>query len=365
MDIVYRFPKGAPTAKLVYRAPYFYGIIESSIFKIHESGYDFMILRSDVEGDLVLDNNYLYGLTDSSLFRMKLDTYAQEVLYTCKNPVALTVKDHIYLVTDTSLISMGLDGSDPQTQILEETPTGIDDYITTSRSIYRYDGTLVYTSEINININPGLCELDGDIYGTTTKGGDYNRGTIFSVNRGILHSFGAEGDGYYPQRGLVAWNGYLYGATLFGGMNRQGVFYRIKEAYTILYQFRDEYAMPYGNMTLVKDMLYTCTKCGIGGGTILRFTLPTIWFAAGTKILGPTGEVRIEDMNSSRVLVESPTYSAVREGFEPLVIMADPHMITDEFVLINKKCAFYHIALDGFYANGFFIAPVGVHLAAS
>ena len=123
--------------------------------------------------------------------------------------------------------------------------------------------------------------------------------------------------------------------------------------------------MPFGNMTIVRDMLFTCTKCGIGGGTLLRFRLPTIWFAAGTKILGPTGEVRIEDMNSSRVLVASPMYSAVREGFEPLVIMADPNMITDEFMLIDKKCTFYHIDLCGFYANGFFISPFGVHPAIS
>jgi len=295
---------------------------------------------------------------------MNLDTYAKKVLYTCKNPVALAVKDRIYLVTDTSLISISLVGSDVKTlQTFKETPTGIDNYITTTRSIYQYDGTLLYTT--NVDINPGLCEFDGDIYGTTRKGGTYNRGTIFSVNRGILHSFGAEGDGYYPQRGLVVWNRYLYGITLFGGVNRCGVFYRIKNMYTILYQFRDEYAMPFGNMTIVKDMLFTCTKCGIGGGTILRFILPTIWFAAGTKILGSAGEARIEDMKSSRILAESQMYSAVREGFEPLVIMADPHMITDEFRIVNKKSTFYHIDLDGFYANGFFIAPFGVHPSIS
>lgn len=366
MEIVYRFPKGAPTAKLVYRAPFFYGVIDNSIFRIHESGSNFRILRKDVQGDIVLDNNFLYGLTDSTVFRMNLDTYAKKVLYTLKNPMALTVKDRIYIVTDTTFVSLDLNGSDAQIYTFEETPTGIGEYVTTTRSIYRYDGTLVYTSDINININPGLCEYDGDIYGTTKKGGDYNRGTIFSVNKGILHSFGAEGDGYYPQRGLVVWNGYLYGTTLFGGVNRCGVFYRIKDVYTVLYQFRDEYAMPFGNMTIVKDMLYTCTKCGIGGGTILRFTLPTVWFAAGTKILGPTGEVRIEDMNSTRILAESQMYSGVREGFEPLIIMADPHMITDEFRIVNKKCSFYHIDIgEGFYANGFFISPVGVRPAAS
>jgi uncharacterized repeat protein (TIGR03803 family) len=323
------------------------------------------MLADYLYGDYIY-GHYLFGLTGSTVFRMDIDTYVKEVLYTLKNPVALVVTDRIYVVTDTTLISLNLDGYDVKIlQTFTETPTGIGDYITTTRSIYRLDGTVIYTTNTDIHINPGLCELDGDIYGTTTKGGVYNRGTIFSVNKGILHSFGAEGDGYYPQRGLVAWNGYLYGATLFGGENRCGVFYRIKEAYTILYQFRDEYAMPYGNMTIVRDMLFTCTKCGIGGGTLLRFRLPTIWFAAGTKILGPTGEVRIEDMDNSRILVASPMYSAVREGFDPLVIMADSNIITDDFVLIEKKCTFYHIDLDGFYANGFFIAPFGVHPAIS
>ena len=68
----------------------------------------------------------------------------------------------------------------------------------------------------------GLTELSGTLYGTTQFGGaSDNYGTVFSITPSgkekVLHSFGNAGDGSYPEAGLIAVNGVLYGTTATGG----------------------------------------------------------------------------------------------------------------------------------------------------
>ena len=69
----------------------------------------------------------------------------------------------------------------------------------------------------------GLIQAsDGNLYGTTSRGGTAGAGTIFQTNLNgtttILHSFTAAPDGSTPQAGLIqASDGNLYGTTLFGG----------------------------------------------------------------------------------------------------------------------------------------------------
>jgi uncharacterized repeat protein (TIGR03803 family) len=72
---------------------------------------------------------------------------------------------------------------------------------------------------------------DGTFYGTTQGGGEYNGGTVFRITPGgvltTLYSFCAQTectDGAGPVAPLVeATNGDLYGTTLQGGANRGGV----------------------------------------------------------------------------------------------------------------------------------------------
>jgi uncharacterized repeat protein (TIGR03803 family) len=66
-----------------------------------------------------------------------------------------------------------------------------------------------------------LIDANGTLYGTTSEGGDYNYGTIFSITTSgketVLHSFGKLPDGAYPQAGLLDVHGTLYGTTTGGG----------------------------------------------------------------------------------------------------------------------------------------------------
>jgi uncharacterized repeat protein (TIGR03803 family) len=105
-----------------------------------------------------------------------------------------------------------------------------------------------FCSQINCpdGANPlaGLAQgTDGNFYGTTSQGGDYNGGTIFKITpAGVittLYSFdGTHGND--PEAGLVqASGGNFYGTTKMGGSHGSGVVFRITPAGTLttLYSF--------------------------------------------------------------------------------------------------------------------------------
>ena len=71
-----------------------------------------------------------------------------------------------------------------------------------------------------------IMDSSGNQYGTTSKGGTYNHGTVFelasssgSYSEKVLYSFtNSNGDGAQPQAGLITdSSGNLYGTTYFGG----------------------------------------------------------------------------------------------------------------------------------------------------
>jgi uncharacterized repeat protein (TIGR03803 family) len=71
-----------------------------------------------------------------------------------------------------------------------------------------------------------LVDVNGTLYGTTHAGGKYgtiaNSGTVYSFDpttgtEKVIHNFGKGKDGAWPEAGLIAVNGTLYGTTVFGG----------------------------------------------------------------------------------------------------------------------------------------------------
>ncbi len=68
----------------------------------------------------------------------------------------------------------------------------------------------------------GLVDVGGTLYGTTSAGGAFGGGTVFSITtdgvENVLHSFGGQGDGTEPIGGsLLEVRGTLYGTTWGGG----------------------------------------------------------------------------------------------------------------------------------------------------
>lgn len=75
----------------------------------------------------------------------------------------------------------------------------------------------------------------GNLYGTTSLGGDQGYGTVFKLAPGatwtqtVLHSFRNADDGAYPYAGLVAdGHGDLYGAATQGGTNGGGTVFKLR-----------------------------------------------------------------------------------------------------------------------------------------
>ena len=132
----------------------------------------------------------------------------------------------------------------------------------------------------------GLIQAtDGNFYGTTYGGGNYNGGTVFKITPNgaltTLYSFPADSD---PNAGLVQGNdGNLYGTTTYGGPYTGGTVFEItlNGALTTLYSFCSQPECadgldPYATLIQGTDgNLYGTTTGGGagGGGTVFMITL--------------------------------------------------------------------------------------------
>jgi uncharacterized repeat protein (TIGR03803 family) len=116
------------------------------------------------------------------------------------------------------------------------------------------------------------------LYGTTSTGGVYNQGTVFSMTTSgaetVLHSFGGSEDGTDPVAPLLnvgGTNGKLYGTTLYGGANGCGTVFAVTKssgAETVLHSFnRADGCNPrYGALIMLNGTLYGTTENGGGYG---------------------------------------------------------------------------------------------------
>lgn len=155
----------------------------------------------------------------------------------------------------------------------------------------------------------GLINVGGTLYGTTSRGGAYGGGTVFSIAPGgavkVLHSFGQGNDGSSPQAALVDVRGTLYGTTEAGGTNKCntysgslfcGTVFSItpdgKER--VLHNFsQNDGCSPEANLIAVKNRLYGTTSfCGsyrfFRGGTV--FSLTTAGKETVLHVFGKVGD---------------------------------------------------------------------------
>jgi uncharacterized repeat protein (TIGR03803 family) len=131
----------------------------------------------------------------------------------------------------------------------------------------------------------GLIEVNGALYGTTEYGGKDNDGTVFSLDpttgtETVLHSFsGNSTDGSSPLAGVVDMNGMLYGTTSAGGTYGQGTVFSLDTGTSsekMLYAFGshgDDGALPEASLIDVHGTLYGTTQKGgsDGYGTEVSF----------------------------------------------------------------------------------------------
>ncbi len=116
-----------------------------------------------------------------------------------------------------------------------------------------------------------LADLDGDLYGTTTGGGN-GFGDVFSVDVSTgatktVYTFKGGNDGVSPQGGLLADSGLLFGATQSGGTDFAGTIFQVDGSTgtkTTLYNFTggDDGAYPNGGLIQVGTMLYGTAEFG-------------------------------------------------------------------------------------------------------
>lgn len=118
-----------------------------------------------------------------------------------------------------------------------------------------------------------LLNVSGTLYGTTYFGGQYGNGTIFNVSttgqEQLLYSFGrSSSDGLLPNTDLIEVNGELYGTTSGGGTYHKGTVFSLtlSGAEKVLYSFRgrDDGAGPVAGLVAVNHLLYGTT---VGGGS--------------------------------------------------------------------------------------------------
>ena len=172
---------------------------------------------------------------------------------------------------------------------------------TTTASCFGFSPSGTYTSLYSFVGSPTdgahpwelVQASDGNFYGTTFAGGTVNSGTVFRISPGgsysNLYSFGSHtNDGLSIHFGLVqGGDGNLYGTTEKGGTAGLGTVYRISTSgsYTSLYSFVGppaDGANPLCLLVQGSDSNFygttvfggTSTNCGVGVGcgTVFRFS---------------------------------------------------------------------------------------------
>ena len=113
------------------------------------------------------------------------------------------------------------------------------------------------------------------LYGMTISGGTGNNGVIFKINTdgsgyGLLHTFsGGLDDGSNPSMcSLISDGSFLYGMTQWGGIDNNGVIFRINpdgSGFEVLHRFADgpdDGSLPWGSLLLHDAGLYGMTEHG-------------------------------------------------------------------------------------------------------
>lgn len=119
----------------------------------------------------------------------------------------------------------------------------------------------------------GLIAVDGILYGTTGLGNPQNTGTVYSITTDgvehVIYGFGGSGPaGIGPAANLINVNGALYGTTLSGGYADVGIAFRVttsgqeKNIHEFGHPFKTDGQVPAAPLLDVNGALYGTTYDG-------------------------------------------------------------------------------------------------------
>ncbi len=210
-------------------------------------------------------------------------------------------------------------------------------------TIYRIDGsscTVLHSFDGASGSYPvgGLAEgADGNFYGTTSAGGRRNAGVIYRVTPAgafsvVVHfEIGRGGGGYQSFGGLVAGaDGELYGVTIWGGTNGDGVIFAVTPngAYSVLHNFEAPQGTgAYGTPTQdTNGFLYGMTNRGGGAknGVIYRFADGSPSFLRLTTGSGMVGQ-RVGVLGNYFLGASSVEFNGTPASFS---VQSDNYLVT-------------------------------------
>jgi uncharacterized repeat protein (TIGR03803 family) len=174
----------------------------------------------------------------------------------------------------------------------------------------------------------GLTKAGDVLYGTTSKGGSTDGGTIYSISPdgtgfALLHSFKGAVDGKGSTAGLLNVNGTLYGTNPEGGASGNGTVFSITPAgaFKTLYSFKGgsaDGARPRARLTNVGGTLYGTTQSGGNAGSCSTCgTVFSISTSGKEKVLYSFGSKKTDDgigPESALVNVSGKLYGTTTNG---------------------------------------------------
>ena len=304
------------------------------IFKLNISSTNFTVLKNfssasynntnsdgiQPGGNLILLENVLYGTASAggslgygTLFKMDTDgsnftTLHNFTYFDGSSPWGLTLE------SNTLYGSANVGGYSGNGTIFKINTDGSNyTLLKTFGNTYTNSYLGITTNNDGAFPNDHLIVNGGIIYGTTLKGGQNGRGTIFKINTdgtnytvlktfdttytNILLGISTNSDGCYPFAGLVLDSDTLYGMTARGGGFNSGTIFSIKtngSGYKVLYNFsilqntnlisrnggwsigtNCDGAYPVENLIINNQTLYGTTEYGgsSGVGTVFALSL--------------------------------------------------------------------------------------------
>ncbi len=208
-----------------------------TVFKITPTGTE-TVLHSfgvgsdgqDLNGGLLIDSNgNLYGTTTvggSSSFGtvFKIDsTGVESILYSFSSlPDGQVPTAALVMDSNGNLYgTTSRGGTQNFGTVFKITPSG------TESVLYSFQGG----TDGSLPQDSIVIDSSGNLLGTTSDGGSNNQGVLFEITPSgtetVLHSFVQGNDGANPQAGLVIGsNGYLYGTTIGGGAANHGTVFQ-------------------------------------------------------------------------------------------------------------------------------------------